>query len=743
MKLRIILITISLMAFISALTGGYLYYSSLKDSAFEEADRQAVLHTQTIKGYLTFFLSENLNSVRALSGLKELSSALLKRDDTALADTNFILDIFTSNYHADVCYLIDQSGETIASSNRRSADSFVGQNYSFRPYFQEAIKGDASDFTGYMAVGMTSGKRGIYYSNPVYGDGVSAPIGVAVIKAPIDHIEEQFSKDYQGIVLLTDPNGIVFISNRQEWVMQTLREISAEETRRIQSYQQFGEGPWPWTGVEFTDNSRAVDREGNEYLLHRIALEKYPGWNLLFLSDMSEIVQRVQGPFIRISGYLIVTLCAAFGLTVFFLYNKAHREIDQRIRAEQALKKSHDELEERVQDRTARLTSSVMELQNEIMERKRVEQALRSSEEKYRSLAENLSVGVFRSTPGPKGHYIEVNTAYMRMLGFDEKSEVYSLSAYELYQNPEDRDKFSRKMIHDGAVKNEEVVFKRKDGSTLYGSVTAVVVQDEQGRVMHYDGIMEDITELRRARDEAQKRREEIAHMGRVATMGELSASLAHELNQPLAAIMSNAQAALRFLASGHADLGEIREILEDIVADDRRAGKVIEHLRSLFSKGECHREAVDINGIIGDVIALIRTETKMRNVSIVTVLGDDLLPVLGDRIQLHQVLINLIMNASEAMTDPDRTPGTITISTAIGDDGMVWVSVRDTGVGLGQESLAKMTEPFFTTKTDGMGMGLSINQTILDVHAGRLWAENNSDRGATFYFSLPVYGVM
>ncbi len=740
MKLRLILITISLMAFISAWSGGYLYYSSIKTSAFDEANKQAILHTETIRGYLSFFLQENLNSVRALSGLKELANVLESKNQSTLEETNFVLDIFTTNYQADVCYLIDRDGATIASSNRNSPDSFVGQNYAFRPYFQQAIKTGPPDFLAYMALGMTSGKRGIYYSNPVYKAERESPIGVAVIKAPIDPIEKEFAKEYEGRVLLTDPNGIVFITNHREWVMHSFSKLSTEDTNRIKSYHQFGEGPWPWTGVTLTGDSRAIDSSGNSYLFHKVTLENYPGWNLIFLSDIDSILERVRGPLIRVSGYIIITFCIAFGLTVFLLYNKANHEINQRFKAEQALKKSHDELEERVEDRTFELSRSVTELRKEITERQRAEQALRMSEEKYRSLTDNLSVGVFRSTPGPKGNYIEVNSAFMRMLGFTEKSKLYLFSAYELYQNPEDRDKFSRKMIQDGAVNNEELIFKRSDGTFFCGSVTAVVVKDDHGEPLHYDGILEDITELKHAKDEAQKRREEIAHMGRVATMGELSASLAHELNQPLTAILSNAQAALRFLNSENTDLDEIREILSDIVADDRRAGKVIDRLRSLFRKGDCKIESVDIGELINDVISLIQAETSIRNVSIETSLEPEVSTVLGDKIQLHQVLINLIMNASEALTDVDTHPGKIVISTEIAEEAMVKVSVRDNGVGLTEESIAKLTEPFFTTKPEGMGMGLSINKTIIDAHMGRLWAENNSDGGATFHFTLPIH---
>lgn len=740
MKLRMILIVLSLMAFLSAWTGGYLYYSSLKKSALEEANRQAVFHTETIKSHLSYFLHENLNSVKALAGLKELPNALSKKDEGALARTHSILDHFKNTYQVDVCYLIDRDGNTLASSNRNASDSFVGQNYAFRPYFQHAIKGDPASYMGYMALGVTSGRRGIYYSHPVYEDGQDTPAGVAVIKAPIDPMEREFVKDYEGIVMLTDPHGIVFITNRHEWVLHTLSKLSSAEISRIKGFRQFGEGPWNWTGLTMMEGPHAIDSLGNKYLSHMLALDNYPGWNLIFLSDIKSILKRVSRPLIKVSGYLILVWCVFIGLAVFILYNKANREIDQRRKAEEALRKAHNDLEKRVAERTSDLTKSVDALKTEIAERERAEEALRGSEEKYRTLTENLSVGVFRSTPGPKGNYIEVNSAYIQMFGFENKETLLSLYAYDLYQNPDDRDKFSKKMLQDGAVKNEEIMFKRRDATPFYGSATAVAVKDDEGQVRYYDGILEDITELRQAKEEARKRREEIAHLGRVATMGELSASLAHELNQPLTAILSNAQAALRFIAGDSPDLAEIRDILNDIVADDRRAGNVIHRLRSLFRKGKVARVEVDINDLVQAVVSLINTEAMIRNVSIETTLDRSLPPVLGDRIHLQQVIINFILNASEAMTDIADAPRKIILSTSKADQKMVKVGIRDFGSGIMEDKLDQIMEPFYTTKPEGMGMGLSINRSIIEAHAGRFWAENNPDRGATFYFTLPIY---
>jgi len=740
MKLRIILIVLSLMAFLSAWTGGYLYYSSVKNTAFEEANRQAVFHAEMIRNHLSSFLRENLNSVRALAGLKELPTALLRKDRESLAMVNSILDHFKNAYQVDVCYLIDGVGNTIASSNRNAPDSFVGQNYAFRPYFQRTIKGDPIFYLGYMALGVTSGKRGVYYSHPVYEDKQDTPIGVAVIKASIDLMEREFVKAYEGIVMLTDPHGIVFLSNRNNLVLHALSKLTPNEIIQIKRYHQFGEGPWKWSGLNIIDGTHAVDDSGNSYLFNKLEMQNYPGWNLIFLSDVNLILKRVSMPLIRISSYLILTWCVLIGLAVFILYGKANREINQRKKAEEALKEAHDDLEKRVAERTDDLAKTVDELQKEIMERKRAEEALRESEEQFRTLTNNLSVGVFRTTPGPKGNYIEVNPAYTKMFGFDNKKELLSSHAYDLYQHPNDRERFSKKMLKDGAVINEEILLKKKDGTSMIGSVTAVAVKDEAGEVKYYDGIIEDVTELREAKEEAQKRREEIAHLGRVATMGELAASLAHELNQPLMAILSNAQAALRFLNKDSPDLDEVHDILQDIVADDKRAGEVIHRLRSLFRKGELESAEVNINGLIMDVVSLINSEAIIRNVSIETMLDSSLPPVLGDRIHLQQVIINFILNASEAMTEIDDAPREIIISTNKEDDQKVKVGICDSGIGINKEAFNQIIEPFYTTKPDGMGMGLSINRSIIEAHAGRIWAENNPVRGTTFYFTLPIY---
>lgn len=740
MKLRLILVVLSLLAFFSAWTGGYLYYSSIKQSALEEAENQAVFHTETIKSHLSYSFKENLKSVDVLSKLDALVESLKNPKPGSLERTNTILDRFKTAFQADNCYLINQNGVTIASTNRNQPDSFVGKNYAFRPYFKNAMQNSPSADLVYMALGTTSGRRGIYFSHPVHEENREQPAGVVVIKTSIEPMEKLFNKEYDGIVMLTDPNGIIFITNHQEWIMKTVTPLSSQDHLKIKGYRQFGEGPWKWTGLKIKDDKHVIDGSGNTYLSHKITMDNYPGWHLIFLSDVNTILERVKKPFMDVLGYSIIIFCVFIGITVFILYTQAHREISQRQIAEKELKKAHNDLEKRVLDRTATLRQTVDNLQSEIVERERVERALRGSEEKYRTLTNNLSVGVFRTTPEPKGIYIDVNSAFMRIFGYKDKRKILSLYANALYLHPEDRKKFSQKMVKYGYVKNELIMYKKQDGTPFYGSVTAVAVKDENGNIRHYDGILEDVTELRHAKQEAQRRREEIAHLGRVATMGELSASLAHELNQPLAAIRTNAQVGLRHINQTPQDIDEIREILEDIVSDNRRAGEVIRRLRSLFKKREFEKARININQIIQEVVTLIRSEALTRSVTIDIRLDESLPLVLGDKIHLQQVIINFILNASEAMQNNPDDDKKMVISTRKYGPENIMVEIYDNGTGFEEGQLETLIEPFNTTKPGGMGMGLSLNRTIIKAHSGHMWASNNTEKGATFYFTLPIF---
>jgi two-component system sensor kinase FixL len=221
--------------------------------------------------------------------------------------------------------------------------------------------------------------------------------------------------------------------------------------------------------------------------------------------------------------------------------------------------------------------------------------------------------------------------------------------------------------------------------------------------------------------------------------MGELAASLAHELNQPLTAILSNAQAAQRFLAAEVVDLEQISEILSDIVADDKRAGDVIRRLRVLFKKSDPEHASLDLNEVVGEVARLVRNDAFLRNVAMSLELAPGLPRVRGDRVQLQQVVLNLVLNGFEAMREPGAGERTLVIRTAREDAAAVRVEVQDSGVGVDEKDVDRMFQPLYTTKAEGLGMGLAIVRTIVDAHGGGLGAVNNAQGGATVHFTLPV----
>lgn len=237
----------------------------------------------------------------------------------------------------------------------------------------------------------------------------------------------------------------------------------------------------------------------------------------------------------------------------------------------------------------------------------------------------------------------------------------------------------------------------------------------------------------------AQRLRQDLAHIGRVSALGELTASLAHELNQPLTAILSNAQAAQRLLTADSVDLAEMREILNDIVADDKRAGEVIGRLRFLLKKGALEHVPLDLNEVVREVARLVRNDAIIRNVSMSLELGSGLPPVRGDRVQLQQVVLNLVLNGLEAMREPLAGERTLVIRTSREGEAAIAIAVQDSGTGIDDTDGDRMFQPLYTTKSEGLGMGLAIARTIVNAHGGRLVATNNTAGGATFHFTLPV----
>jgi PAS domain S-box-containing protein len=385
--------------------------------------------------------------------------------------------------------------------------------------------------------------------------------------------------------------------------------------------------------------------------------------------------------------------------------------------------------------KSLRMTGVVMD----ITDRKQAEEALRESEERYRNVVETQTEMICRYQPDTTLTF--VNDAYCRYFE-RSRDQLVGTRFIELIPEPA-RGAFLRfldSLISSPRTQTYEHEVLRPDGSIGWHQWFDHVIVDSNGRIVELQGIGRDITDLKHAELEAEERRKEVTHLTRVAILGELSGALAHELNQPLTAILSNAQAAQRLLTKTPVDLDEVREILSDIGSEDKRAGDVINRLRALMKKGEAKLLPLNLNDLANDVLGLAHSELIERNVAVATRLAPGLPDIRGDRVQLQQVLLNLVMNACEAMADNDGVDSGIEVSTARDGSSRLRLTVADRGPGIPPDLIDRIFEPFITTKSQGLGLGLSICHSIVAAHGGRLWAVNNPDRGASFLVSLPIH---
>jgi PAS domain S-box-containing protein len=283
-----------------------------------------------------------------------------------------------------------------------------------------------------------------------------------------------------------------------------------------------------------------------------------------------------------------------------------------------------------------------------------------------------------------------------------------------------------------------ETVRMRKDGSLLDVALTISPMQDAEGRIVGASKLARDVTERKRAEEALRQAQTDLAHINRVTTMGELTASLSHEVNQPIAAAITDANTCLRWLARDRPDLEEARAAASRVVKDAARATEIMSRIRSLFKKEISPRELVDVNDIVRGTIDLLRSEATRHSISMRTELSEDIPQVMGDRVQLQQVTMNLIINSIDAMKGVDGTRE-LAITSQRADNQQLQVSVSDTGMGLPSKGADQIFDAFFTTKPHGTGMGLRISRSIIESHGGRLWAADNLPRGASFSFTLPI----
>jgi PAS domain S-box-containing protein len=461
MGLRNILFVLSLLAFLSALAGGLLYYSALRTAAFQEAEQQAVSNTKLIQKSLNALLSDNEKIVETLAGMPVLQELLLTygSDTDYLYRANVVLDHFASTLEVDVCYLMNSRGVTIASSNRKAPDSFVGKNFAFRPYFQQAMQGLHG---AYLALGITSGRRGVYHSFPIHADPEERPVGVAVIKSSIDKVEKEIGLPTEDTVLVTNHLGVIFISNRTEWRFHYAWQLTSDQINAIATNRQFGKGPWYWIGLTSIDRTHVTDRQGQRYMMHQAELEQFKGWKIIHLRDMDLIVQSVAGPLLSVVGPVVILLSILICLSVLGLYQKASRDIQRRRNAELAL---------------------------------------RHSEARYRSL--------YHHTPAmlhsidTEGRIVSVSDYWVEMLGYG-RQEVIGRPLTDFFTPQTTQYALTTVMpqfFSNGIVKDVPYEFIKKNGDIVEVMLSAIADRDSRGKIQRSLAVSIDVTARNRTEE--------------------------------------------------------------------------------------------------------------------------------------------------------------------------------------------------------------------------------------------------
>jgi PAS domain S-box-containing protein len=397
-------------------------------------------------------------------------------------------------------------------------------------------------------------------------------------------------------------------------------------------------------------------------------------------------------------------------------------------------------LNEETRARLAEAERSRRALLSIIEDRQQAEEALRESERRYREMLQNVQLVALMLDE--RGRLTFCNDFLLELTGW-QREEITGADWFETFLPPDVRKQikpFFFNALQQGDIQEHvenEIVTRSGERRLIRWSNT--VMRDPQGRAIGATSIGEDITERKRAREALESAMAELAHVTRVATLGEMTTSIAHEINQPLGAIANSASACLRWLEAQKPE--EARRSAARVIAESHRASEIIGRIRALVKKAPPRKDWLDVNETIHEVIALADSEVQRNGVALEIQLSDDLPLILADRIQLQQVILNLMMNAMEAMNGPGEGPRELVVSSMRNEPQGVIVSVRDSGPGLDPQGLDHLFDAFYTTKPHGLGMGLAISRSLIEAHGGRLWASVNQPHGAVFQFTLPTGG--
>ena len=606
---------------------------------------------------------------------------------------------------ATALFLIDRAGLTIASSNWNLPSSFVGESYRQRPYFEDAVAGRRGLFYG---LGLTTGQAGLFIAEPVRtGNDV---IGVMVVKISLDPLEQTWRHGANPVVL-RDSRGVVFLSGVPEWLFQSVGPVSALDAAWIADHGQYGTrrrfDVLPWT-IRVRDDvpgfvlRTSAGGRARDYLALDTPLPGL-GWTLTVLEDMREVREA------RRLALALGTLAVAL-----LLLGVLYWRLRERRYAEQ--QSARLELEHRVEERTH-------DLQQEYAFRKAME--------------DSLLVGM--RARDPEGKIIYVNPAFCAMVGYSPGELLGCRPPYP-YWHPDDLEKHERDsddaLLGRAAPHGFESRIRHKDGHDVLTMVYTAPLIDADGVHRGWMSSIVDITAQKQA--EARQRDQELRlqRSARLASAGEMASTLAHELNQPLMALSNFAIASRALAARG--DAAMLTGALDDIVEQSRRASEIVKRVRAMINPQRADYATLVLGAVIDHVEALLRPELNGQGMLLRVMLEEPAVKVRGDQVLLEQVLVNLIHNAAQAMHDQPRHRRRIVLATCRVAQG-VRIAVSDQGPGIPPDQLDQIFAPFFTTKRDGLGLGLNICRTIVEAHGGSMTVANDAEGGATFSFILPI----
>ncbi len=699
MPLRSILVILALISLLAVGGGGFFLTAHLSKTAWEVAQQHAEMTSDMISKEINFYLTHSQATVKTLAALPQVRN-LPAQPHASAGDINSLLREFCHNEGGDLCYILDSQGTTLAASNFGRADSLIGKNYAFRPYFQRAM---ADDPAIYLALGVTTRKRGIYFSAPITSNSGDIQ-GVAVVKFPVEELEREY-QSLSGIFALIDPNGIVFASNQSQWLFHSMFEVTSPVAASIKQSRQYGNQPPASVGLIESADGLLQSKDGVRYLFGAPDIPALQGWKAYYLFDAANISSMLRNgtggmPFALIFSLLFLLI----GTIVIFLYQRATAEIERR---------------------------------------REVEHHLRDSEEKYRLLFERSEDPMWVIYDNA---FMLANRAAALILQYENEQQLRNIhpSALSPEYQPDgmsSAEKASQmiRLAYQNGYHRFEWEHKRRSGEVFPVEVSLTRIPYEDHDALYC--VWRDISESKRARQALEKAMVAAEKANRAKS--EFLSSMSHEIRTPMTGVMGFADMllddelppesrdkVLRIKGATHSLLRLINDILD---MSKLEAGKM-----------EIEQVDFDLKALFEEVLSLFdRTRRDDRPVNLILQIDDSLpLAIHSDPTRLRQILVNLVGNALKFTHQ-----GEVTLyGELIDDEGqkLLQIGVRDTGIGISAEARSKLFQQFsqadasISRRYEGTGLGLAISKRLTELLGGRIDAESKPGVGSHFWLKLP-----